>query len=112
MEDCIFCKIANKQEKAEIVYEDEEFVVFKDINPKADIHLLIVPKKHIESVNELSEEDIELIGRMFLIPKRLKEKFPEAKDGYNLVFNVGKGGGQIINHLHLHFLAGKRYGWP
>jgi len=106
MEECIFCKIIKKEAPADIVYEDKDLVVFKDIHPKAPIHLLIVPKKHIESVKELSEDDKELVGKMILVSKKLIKVFPEAEEGYRLVFNVGRGGGQIIEHLHLHFLAG------
>jgi histidine triad (HIT) family protein len=104
--DCLFCKIIKKEIPSDIVYEDESFISFKDINPKAPIHLLIVPKKHISSINHLEEKDKEMIGELFLVAKRIAEKEGVKEKGYKLLFNVGKGGGQIIDHIHLHLLAG------
>jgi histidine triad (HIT) family protein len=103
---CIFCQIVNKEKPADIVYEDENFLAFKDIYPKAPLHLLIVPKKHIPSIDHIEAEDKELIGEMFLVAKKIARDQKVALSGYKLVFNVGKGGGQIIDHLHLHLLAG------
>ncbi len=104
--ECLFCKIVNKELPSEIVYEDKEILVFKDINPKAPVHLLIVPKKHIPSVNELKKEDKDLIGSLFLVAKNMAEKIGIKKTGYRLCFNVGKGAGQVVDHLHLHLLGG------
>jgi len=106
MTDCIFCKIANKEVPADVVYEDDKIIAFRDINPKAPLHLLIVPKKHIPSVNHLELQDKELIGELFLIAQKIAREQGVSKTGYKLVFNVGRGGGQLINHLHLHLLAG------
>jgi histidine triad (HIT) family protein len=106
MENCLFCKIANKEAPADIVYEDDKIVAFKDIHPKAPIHLLIVPKKHIPSVDHLELADKELMGELILTAQKIAKKIGVAKSGYKLVFNVGKGGGQLITHLHLHLLAG------
>ncbi|MFQ6049845.1 MAG: histidine triad nucleotide-binding protein [Candidatus Paceibacterales bacterium] len=106
MKNCIFCKIANEKASAEIVHKDERFIAFKDINPKAPLHLLIVPKKHIPSVNHLGDQDRELIGELFLLAQKIARDQGVAENGYKLVFNVGKGGGQLIDHLHLHLLAG------
>jgi len=103
---CIFCKIANKEISSEIIYEDGEFIVFKDIKPKAPIHILIIPKVHIESVNHLESQNKEMMGALFLIAKKVAQKIGVDKTGYKLVFNVGKGGGQLIDHLHLHLLGG------
>ena len=103
---CLFCQIINKEIPADIIYEDEKFVVFKDIKPKAPIHLLIVPKKHIPSVQNLELEDKELIGELFLLAKKIAQEKGIAEKGYKLVFNVGRGGGQIIDHLHLHLITG------
>jgi histidine triad (HIT) family protein len=105
--DCIFCRIVKKEAPAEIVFENDKVVVFKDIQPKAPIHLVIASKKHIPSVNHLTREDRELVAEMIFVAKEISKKFKEAENGYKLVFNVGKGGGQMIEHLHLHFLAGK-----
>ncbi len=104
--DCLFCKIAQETVPASIIYKDDEFVVFKDINPKAPIHILIIPRKHIVSINHLEAEDESLIGKMFLTAKKIAKKLEIDEKGYKLVFNVGRGGGQIIDHLHLHLLAG------
>lgn len=104
--ECIFCKIVQKEIPSEIVYENDQIVVFKDINPKAPIHLLVVPKKHIESIQTLTEEDKELIGEIFLTAKKVAEDLDFASNGYKLLFNVGRGAGQLIEHLHLHILSG------
>ena len=104
--ECLFCKIANKEAPAEMVYEDGLFAAFKDINPKAPVHILIVPKKHIVSVNDLGEADKPMLGELFLAAKKIAKERGVMDKGYKLVFNVGRGGGQIIDHLHLHLLGG------
>lgn len=106
---CIFCRIVKHQQKADIVYEDDQIIVFKDINPSAPVHLLITTKKHIKSINELKKKDSQLISRMVFLGKDLAEKQGIAKSGYKLIFNVGRGGGQIIDHLHLHLMGGGVY---
>lgn len=104
MEECIFCKIAKREIPSEKIFESDKLIAFNDINPKAKTHILIVPKKHIESVKHLEDTDKNLIGEMFLTAKKIaKEKNLE---GYKLVINVGKEGGQIVDHLHLHLLSG------
>jgi len=104
MNDCIFCQIAAKKVPSKIQYEDDEIIAFDDIAPKAPVHILIVPKRHIESVNELKKEDIELIGKVILVAKKLAQE--KGLKGYKLVFNVGREGGQLVDHLHLHLLGG------
>ena len=106
MDQCIFCAIANKQSPGELEYEDAAIAAFNDINPKAKVHVLIVPKKHIASVTELQESDIELVGRMVMIAKKLAEAKGIADDGYRLVFNAGKHSGQFVDHIHLHLIGG------
>ncbi|HJN62233.1 MAG TPA: histidine triad nucleotide-binding protein [Candidatus Parcubacteria bacterium] len=106
MDDCLFCQITNKKEPANILYEDDEIIAFKDIYPKAPIHVLVVPKKHILSVDHLKEEDKGLIGELFLVAKKLAKDQKISESGYKLLFNVGEGGGQVIGHLHLHLLGG------
>jgi len=106
MNKCIFCKIINKEISSEIVYEDEKALVFKDIKPLAPIHLLIVPKKHIPSINYVEIKDKILMGDLILIAQKIARSRKISKKGYKLVFNVEKGGGQIIPHLHLHLLGG------
>jgi histidine triad (HIT) family protein len=105
MEDCIFCKIINKDISSDFVFENDEIVAFNDIHPKAKTHILIVPKKHIPTINDLneSEEDEVLVGKMMLAARDIaKEK---KLSGYNLVFNVGKTAGQIVFHIHLHLMS-------
>ena len=104
--DCLFCQIARHQQKADVVYENEELIVFKDINPKALVHLLIVSKKHIKSINELVEKDKDLVSQIIFLAKELAKKQGIAERGYRLTFNVGQGGGQLIDHLHLHLMGG------
>jgi len=109
--ECIFCKIANKEMPAEIIYEEGEIIAFKDANPVAPIHLLIIPKKHILSVNHLAEEDKELIGELFLVAQKLAREYGIDKSGYRLIFNIGKDAGQTVDHLHLHLIGGKKLMW-
>lgn len=106
MNNCIFCAISSKESPATLEYENEEIVAFRDINPKAKVHILIVPKKHITSINDLADIDTLLVGKMLIVAKKLAAKIGIADDGYKLIFNVGRGGGQIVDHLHLHLLAG------
>jgi histidine triad (HIT) family protein len=103
---CLFCKIINKEQEADIVFEDAKFVAFSNIAPKAPIHILIVPKKHIQSINHLEAEDKELVGELFLLAKKIAKEQKVSETGYKLIFNVGRGGGQIIDHIHLHLLGG------
>ncbi|QTA81655.1 Histidine triad (HIT) family protein [Desulfonema limicola] len=102
---CLFCNIANNQTE-KFLYENDKLVVFKDIKPSAPVHLLIVPKKHIRSINDISEFDGLLIGEMMIAAKKMAEEQGIAKSGYKLLFNVEKGGGQVIFHLHLHLIGG------
>jgi len=105
MTDCVFCKIVKKELQAEIVYEDDRVIAFKDIHPKAPFHILIVPKKHIESVDSLEAQDRELTGDLFLVGKKIAEE--NNLQGYKLVINVGRNAGQLVDHLHIHLLSGK-----
>ena len=110
--DCLFCKIANKKIEAEIVYEDEEIVAFRDINPQAPVHCLFVPKKHIETVNDLSDEDVDLMGRLLLKIRGMAQKDGIADSGYRVIMNCNKDAGQEVFHLHVHLLGGRSFGWP
>jgi len=105
--DCLFCKIVNKEMDTQFLYEDDTVVVFRDINPQAPVHLLIVPKKHIRSINDLTEADEAIVGKMCTVAKQMADKEGIAKSGYNLIFNVEKGGGQVIFHLHMHLMGKK-----
>jgi len=107
MEDCIFCKIIKKEIPSEIVYEDEEIIAFEDINPIAPIHTLIVPKKHIASLAQLREEDVNLIGKIYLVVNKMAKSKGIFERGFRVVVNCGKEGGQVVPHLHYHLLGGK-----
>lgn len=111
MENCLFCKIANKEIGSMVVYEDEELMAFKDIDPKAPLHLLIIPKAHIDSAQQLSEENGPMLGRVFALAARLCQQ-EGYSNGYRLVTNVGEEGGQSVQHLHFHLLAGRQMAWP
>lgn len=106
-ERCIFCRIVAGELPSEIVYQEEEFLAFRDIAPKAPTHLLIIPKAHIASAAELTEGQEKLAGRLIIIAKKLAEKEGIAKRGFRLVINCGAEGGQIIPHLHLHLMGGR-----
>ena len=105
--ECIFCKIANKEIPSEIISEDGEFFVFKDINPKAPIHFLIIPKIHVGPINAIEAKDKEIISGLILKAKEIAEKIGISEIGYRLIFNIGRDAGMAVDHLHLHFLAGK-----
>mgnify|MGYP001045910297 FL=1 len=107
MENCLFCKIINGEIPSEKVYEDEEILAFKDIHPKAPVHILVIPKKHIASAIEIEEQDETLIGKMFIVIKKLAKEFG-LENGYRIVNNCGSDGGQEVMHLHLHLLGGKK----
>ena len=105
---CVFCRIVEKSAPADIVHEDDDLIVFKDINPKAPVHMLLVPKQHIATVNDLEEQHTALMGKLFLTAKRLADQWSIAQQGYRLTVHVGRGGGQIIDHIHMHLLSGWR----
>ena len=105
---CIFCKIAAGEIPGEILYQDEELIAFRDIEPLAPIHLLIIPRRHIPSLTHLSDTDAPLIGHMVIIANQLARDEGIAGSGYRLVINCGEHGGQIVTHLHMHLLGGKR----
>lgn len=111
MEDCIFCKIAKKEIKSEIVYEDEEIVAFKDVNPQAPVHILVIPKKHIPTIDEIGSQDFLLIGKLVDVGRKLANQF-NLKNGYRLIFNCKQDAGQAVFHIHLHLLGGRRFHWP
>jgi len=102
--DCIFCKITRKETPSDIVFENDDLMVFKDNYPKAPVHLLTVPKKHITSIMELRPDDVVLMGQLIYEARNAAEKF--GLDGYKLAINVGRKGGQVVDHVHLHILGG------
>jgi histidine triad (HIT) family protein len=112
MEDCIFCKIINKEIPSDFVYEDEWMVAFNDINPVAPVHVLFVPKKHIESLETVTETDFEIIGKMMKAMKAYAIREGFSSDGYRIINNVNKMGGQDVYHIHFHLVAGRQMQWP
>jgi len=104
--DCLFCKISHGQTPTEILFENDTLVVFKDINPHAPVLLLFVPRKHIRSVNDLTDEDQGILSELIVAAKKMAKEHGVAKSGYKLIFNVERGGGQVIFHLHLHLIGG------
>ena len=109
-EDCIFCKIIDKQIPSTIVYEDEDILAFKDINPVAPVHILIIPKKHIPTITDISEADLNLIGKIHLIAGKLAADTGIFDQGFRIVNNCRSDGGQVVYHLHFHLLGGKNMG--
>ncbi len=112
MKDCLFCKIIKKEIPSEIVYQDETLTVFKDINPAAPIHLLIIPNKHIVSVQEMEPEDEEILGKLFSAAKKAAEVYGISNSGYRLIINNGPDAHQEIPHLHMHLLGGGKMKHP
>lgn len=104
--DCLFCQISSGQTSTDFVFENDLLVVFKDIHPAAPVHLLIVPKRHIRSINDLTEADRPILAEMIMTAKKMALQQRVDKSGYRLFFNVERGGGQVIFHLHLHLIGG------
>ncbi len=103
---CVFCKIIKKEIPAEVVFEDEDVIAFKDIKPIAPVHVVIIPKKHIISVVDLEKEDEALMGKLIMTAKKIADDLKISEKGYKLLIRVGRGGGQEIDHIHLHLISG------
>ena len=112
MQDCLFCKIVERKIDASIVFEDDQLLVFDDINPQAPVHKLIIPKRHIATLNDVTSEDCLLIGHMVNTAKKLAQTLAISDSGYRTVFNCNSGGGQEVFHIHLHLLGGRQMHWP
>ena len=112
MKETIFDKIISKEISSEIVYEDDNYLAFKDINPQAPVHILIIPKKRISTINDLNIDDSKIIGQMILIARDIAKSLDIDKSGYRLVFNCNEDGGQTVFHIHLHLLGGRSLNWP
>lgn len=106
--DCLFCKIAKKEIPSEMIYEDEQVFAFKDIHPLAPVHVLIIPKKHIESINDLKGSDEGLAGHLILTSQKIARDLKISEEGYKLLFRTGKHGGQEVEHIHLHLIGGAK----
>ncbi len=109
---CFFCKIAEGEIPADIIFQSDDVIAFRDINPQAPTHALIIPKRHISTLNDLEEGDEHLVGSLFLAAKSLAIELGFAEDGYRTVFNCNPHGGQSVYHIHLHLLGGRQLGWP
>lgn len=109
---CLFCKLAKGEVNSDIVFEDDDVIAFRDINPQAPHHILVIPRRHIATVNDANSEDAALIGKMTLAAQRVAKDLRVAEDGYRLVMNCNDHGGQTVFHVHLHLLAGRPMHWP
>jgi len=110
--DCLFCRISRGEIPADLVRSDPEVVAFRDLHPQAPVHVLIIPRKHIPSVNDLAEGDSDLMGQLFLAARELAREMGISEGGYRMVVNAGPDAGQTVFHLHLHLLGGRGMGWP
>ena len=110
MEDCLFCKIIKREIPSTIVYEDEEILAFRDINPVAPVHVLVIPKKHISSLVDLEPEDEALVGRIYSVINKIAKQENVFESGFRVVVNCGEDGGQEVKHLHFHLIGGKKLG--
>ncbi len=109
--DCIFCKIANKEIPSKKVYEDGQIVAFNDLDPQAPVHVLIIPKKHIQSADQITDDDKEVIGKIFVVASKIAKELG-LENGYRIVNNCGEDGGQTVSHLHFHLMGGRKMHWP
>ena len=112
MSDCLFCKMVAGEIKPDVVYEDDAVLAFRDINPQAPTHVLVIPKQHISTINDIQAEQTELIGSLYLGVKRVAELEGIAADGYRTVMNCNAAAGQTVFHIHLHLLGGRNLNWP
>ncbi len=112
MEDCIFCKIVNKDIPAELIFEDERILAFNDSNPQAPIHILIIPKEHFASLNDIPEEKKELLSHILLRARQIAQNIGIEEKGYRIVLNTARDSGQEVFHIHFHLLGGRRMTWP
>ena len=111
-DDCLFCRIASGELQAKIVHEDEHCVAFEDINPQAPTHVLVIPRRHVSTLNDLDPGDHELVGHLVSVARDVARSRGHADDGYRTVFNCNAAGGQTVFHIHLHLLGGRTLGWP
>lgn len=112
MSDCLFCRMVNGEIRADTVYEDEEVLAFRDINPQAPVHVLIVPKRHIATLNDLQDDDEALVGQLFMAARQIARQEGIDEKGYRTLINCNAAAGQTVFHLHLHVLGGRIMHWP
>ena len=111
-QDCLFCRISNGEIPADIIYETDELCAFRDINPQAPTHVLIIPRRHIATINDLEADDGNLVGKMYLVAKEIAAGEGLADAGYRVVTNCNEGAGQSVFHIHMHLLGGRPFAWP
>jgi histidine triad (HIT) family protein len=112
MTDCLFCKIRDGEIPGEVVYENDDVLAFRDVNPQAPTHILVIPRKHIATTNDLEAYDAAVVGKMMLAAKQIAADEGFAAEGYRLVLNCNEGAGQTVFHIHMHLLGGRRMTWP
>ena len=112
MTDCLFCRMVTGEIQPDVVYEDDEIMAFRDVNPQAPTHVLVIPKRHIATTNELQPDDAELVGRLVLVAGKVASKDGIAARGYRMLLNCNSEAGQSVFHIHLHVLGGRPMGWP
>jgi histidine triad (HIT) family protein len=112
MKDCIFCKIINKEIPASIVYEDERIIAFDDINPQAPVHILLIPKEHFPSLNEIPEGKKDVLSHLLFKAREIAQEKEIGEKGYRIVLNTGRESGQDVLHIHFHLLGGRKMSWP
>lgn len=112
MSDCVFCRIAAGEAPAQVVYQDERALAFLDIDPRAPVHVLVIPRKHLDNLKAMGAKDTELAGHLLLVANRVAAGQGMAETGYRLVINVGRDGGESVHHLHVHVLGKRRLKWP
>lgn len=110
MDDCIFCKIINRELPSNIVYEDDEIIAFRDIKPVTPVHILVIPKKHISSLVDLTEDDEAVIGKIYTVINKIAKQEGISDKGFRVIVNCGEDGGQVVKHIHFHLLGGKKLG--
>lgn len=112
MSDCLFCKMVSGEIQPDTVYEDDDVLAFRDINPQAPTHVLVIPRTHVSTINDLQPEHAELVGKLYLAAARIAEQEGFDEAGYRTVMNCNDAGGQTVFHIHLHLLGGRRFTWP
>lgn len=110
--DCLFCSIAKKEIPSEVVYEDDKVLAFKDISPEAPVHVLIIPKEHYTSALDINDENCAIVGHIYAVASKIARELGVAENGFRIVNNCGKDGGQTVGHIHFHLLGGRNLGWP
>jgi len=111
-QDCLFCKILSGDIPADIIYESDSAIAFRDVNPQAPTHVLVIPRKHVATINDLDEDDQQMVGSLYLAAKEVAHAAGISEEGYRAVMNSNEGAGQSVFHIHLHVLGGRALGWP